>query len=131
MATNYGGIALAVIDPGRLGPGSGTVVFFSDISGFWDTDGYFATNATLFLNAFEWARAPAVGWRLRIQRLGSEVLLRWPGSITNAILESTTNLMPGRIWTEVTNPPVLIGDENVVTNPAGGIRFYRLRGPAP
>lgn len=131
LATNYGGIALAVINPGQLGPGSGPVVFFPDISGFWDTDGYFPTNAALFLNAVEFARAPLPRWRLRIERFGSQVLLRWPAAGTNLTLESATNLAPGTIWTPVPEAPVLVGDENVVTNDAVATRFYRLRGVAP
>lgn len=131
LATNYGGIALAVIDPGRLAPGSGPVVLFPDISGFWDTDGYFPTNAALFLNAIEFARAPIPRWRLRIERLGSQVLLRWPAAATNLLLESATNLAPGTLWSLVPEVPVVLGDENVVTNDAVGMRFYRLHGPVP
>jgi hypothetical protein len=131
LATNYGGIALAVINPGQLAPGSGPVVVFPDISGFWDTDGYFPTNTTLFLNAVEFARAPLPRWRLRIERFNSQVLVRWPAAATNLLLESATNLLPGAVWSAVTNVPVVLGDENVVTNDAVGMRFYRLRGPIP
>ncbi|MCX8090577.1 MAG: hypothetical protein N3I86_06510 [Verrucomicrobiae bacterium] len=131
LATNYEGVAAAVINPGQLGPGSGPVVFFSDISGFWDTDGYFPTNAALFLNAVEFARSPLPRWRLNIERLGNQVLLRWPAAATNLLLESTTNLAPGTVWTPVPEVPAVIGDENVVTNDAIGMRFYRLRGPVP
>lgn len=131
LATNYEGIAAAVINPGQLAPGSGPVVFFSDISGFWDTDGYFPTNAALFLNAVEFVRAPLPRWQLRIERLGAHVLLRWPAAATNLLLESATNLAPATVWTPVPEAPVLLGDENVVTNDATGMRFYRLRGPVP
>jgi hypothetical protein len=131
LATNYGGIALAVIAPHQLAPGSGPVVFFSDISGFWDTDGYFPTNASVFLNAIEFARAPTPRWRLEIERVGASVVLRWPATATNLFLESATNLATGAVWTAVTNIPSVQGANFVLTNDAVGARFYRLRGPSP
>ncbi len=54
LAENDLGSALAVIDPGTLGSGSGAVVVYSDINTFGDSDasGFFSENEALFLNSF-------------------------------------------------------------------------------
>ena len=46
------------------------------------------------------------------------------------MLESTTNFSTTNSWVAVTNPPVLIGDQRVLTNSiADGQRYFRLREP--
>jgi len=46
------------------------------------------------------------------------------------MVESTTNLATTNTWVAVTNPPVSIGDQRVLTNSiADGQRYYRLRKP--
>ena len=131
LVPNDAGTALAVIDPGLIVPGSGPVVFFSDISGFWDTDGFFPTNAALFLNSIEFCRDPTPRWRLKIDPSGTDVVLHWPTAATNMVLEATTNLDMGSVWTQVTNVPVVVDTEKFVTNPVVGTMFYRLRGASP
>jgi hypothetical protein len=126
LATNFAGTALAVIDPGVIVPGSGPVVAFSDISGFWDTDGYFPGNATLFLNVIDYCRNTPQGWRLSIEQRGTNVVLHWPTTATNMVLEATTNLATGSIWKQVTNDSAVVDGENVVTNQIVGRKFYRL-----
>jgi len=132
LATNYDtnitGSALAVIDPGVIVPGSGPVVVFADVSGFWDTDGYFPENETLFLNVIDYCRQAPQGWRLKIELRGPNVVLHWPVEATNLVLQAATNLATVTAWTEVTNTPSVGGGENYVTNAVLGKRFYRLKG---
>ena len=64
---------------------------------------------------------------LNIQMAGPNVILSWTTNITGFNLESTTNL-PAAVWNTNSTPPVVINDQNVVTNPIAGTRqFYRLQ----
>jgi len=128
LVPNDAGTALAVIDSGLIVAGSGPVVFFSDMSGFWDTDGWFPTNAALFLNVIEFCLNPAPRWRLKIDTSGTDVVLHWPAAATNMVLEATTNLDAGSAWTQVTNVPAQTNAENFVTNQLEDTRYYRLTG---
>jgi uncharacterized repeat protein (TIGR03803 family) len=58
---------------------------------------------------------------------GTNVILTWPSLDFTFRLESTTNLASPAGWTTVSPPPVLVSDQNTVTNPlAGNHQFYRL-----
>lgn len=57
VATNQLGVALAVIDPGVIAPGSGGVVLFSDSNMFDERGTVFAFNRTLFLNTISFCTA--------------------------------------------------------------------------
>jgi len=68
------------------------------------------------------------GLSLNIQKAGTNVVLSWPSYINTFNLESTTNLVSGAVWTPVLPAPVVVSDQNVVTNAIAGTRqFYRLR----
>jgi hypothetical protein len=127
LATNPGGCALAVIEAGSIAPYSGRVVIFSDISGFWNTDGYFPANSNLFMNVVNYTRQSPQHKRLRIELAGTNVVLRWPVVATNVVLEAASSIGINATWNPVLPGPVLIGGENFVTNAALGERFYRLR----
>jgi len=65
---------------------------------------------------------------LAIERVASNVVLSWPAASTNFILQSVTRLTALDTWVTVTNTPIVIGNNNTVTDAAGGgARFYRLK----
>jgi sugar lactone lactonase YvrE len=56
--------------------------------------------------------------------------ISWPVSASGFVLESSTHLSPGALWTSKTNGVVTVGDEFVVSlNADEGAAFYRLRSP--
>jgi len=64
---------------------------------------------------------------LSITRAGNQVILYWPTSITNYVLQSTTNPLVAA-WSAVSPTPVVVSGQYTVTNPISGTRqFYRLR----
>jgi uncharacterized repeat protein (TIGR03803 family) len=62
----------------------------------------------------------------------SGIILSWPTNVagfdcTCYTLQSTTNLGPSAVWATNSPAPVVIGNQNVVTNPMSGPQqFYRL-----
>jgi hypothetical protein len=51
----------------------------------------------------------------------------WPTSPAGFSLEATANLAPLPVWTTNSTVPVIIGGQNVVTNPMSGAgQFFRL-----
>jgi uncharacterized repeat protein (TIGR03803 family) len=67
------------------------------------------------------------GPQLIIATAGTNVVLTWPTNATVFNLEMATNLGSAPIWTTNSTAPVIIGDQNVVTNAVAGMRkFYRL-----
>ena len=56
------------------------------------------------------------------------VILTWPTNAVSFTLQSTTNLSSSLAWTNVTSGQVVIGGQNVVSNPIATARqiFYRL-----
>ena len=68
--------------------------------------------------------------RLEIGLVGSEIKLAWPTNAVGFSLEANTNHFPTDDWSPVTNTPVLVGNQHVVTNMIGSEKiFYRLRKP--
>ncbi len=63
---------------------------------------------------------------LGIAAAGNHVVLSWPASVTNYILQSATNLSPAA-WSNVSPAPVVVNSQNTVTNSISGRQqFYRL-----
>ena len=63
---------------------------------------------------------------LSIAPAGNQVVLFWPASVTNYVLQSTTNLLPAA-WSTVSPAPVVVNGQNTVTNSISGRQqFYRL-----
>ena len=57
-----------------------------------------------------------------------KLVVSWPSAVTNYGLEMAGDLSTGIPWTPVTNVPVVIDFQNVVTNPMAQPRqYYRLR----
>ncbi|MDB6016955.1 MAG: Delta-60 repeat-containing protein [Pedosphaera sp.] len=60
--------------------------------------------------------------------IGNQLVLCWPATYTNFILESATDLNLPLDWTTNPNPAVISGDQFVVTNWIDGTSgFYRLK----
>jgi len=55
----------------------------------------------------------------------SHVVVSWPAVITNATLQSTTNLSPAT-WQNVSNAAIIVTGKLVITNSISGRQFYRL-----
>jgi uncharacterized delta-60 repeat protein/uncharacterized repeat protein (TIGR01451 family) len=70
---------------------------------------------------------------LSISLAGSDVIITWPVTPGNFILESATNLVAPVVWSAATIPPlVVVGGQNTVTVPISGSRqFFRLHGTSP
>jgi uncharacterized delta-60 repeat protein/uncharacterized repeat protein (TIGR01451 family) len=70
---------------------------------------------------------------LSISLAGSDVIITWPVTPGNFILESATNLNAPVVWSAATIPPlVVVGGQNMVTVPIGGSgQFFRLHGTTP
>lgn len=75
LATNDGGFALAVIEPGAVGPGAGPVIVFSDVNTFGPSSGSnggFGLSETLWLNTINFCLTPATPDE-RIESIKSDV----------------------------------------------------------
>ena len=56
-------------------------------------------------------------------------MLSWPSWYGDFTLQSVTNLSLSNAWTAVGGPPVMNGNQYVLTNgPITGDKFYRLKG---
>ena len=63
---------------------------------------------------------------LKIARAGSNVVLSRLINSTDLFLQAKTSLATTSVWNVVTNPSVVVGNENRVTNATPANRFYRL-----
>lgn len=67
---------------------------------------------------------------VRIARAGDSLVLSWPAGVGDTRLESADALGAGAVWTEVSTPPIVIGNEQIVTVDIGpDSQFFRLRKP--
>jgi uncharacterized repeat protein (TIGR01451 family) len=66
---------------------------------------------------------------LKIQPIaGGKLVVTWPTSALDFVLQSTTNLRPSAAWSTAPGTPVITGGELRLTNTPAAIRqFYRLR----
>jgi len=66
---------------------------------------------------------------LEISQLNGAIVIAWPTGADDPVLEMTESLQEEIHWEEVTNVPVVFGDQNTITlQPTNLSRFYRLRG---
>lgn len=63
---------------------------------------------------------------LNIALAGSDVRVSWPANVTGFTLYSTTSLAPAA-WEAAGGTVTVEGDQNVVTLPATGTKFFRLQ----
>jgi uncharacterized repeat protein (TIGR03803 family) len=74
--------------------------------------------------------ALSLGPSLSLTSTNNQVIISWPTWAPSFGLQSTTNLNPPVVWNSVSSLPVIIGGQNIVTNPNSGTQmFYRLFGP--
>src|SRR5512135_894481 len=72
-----------------------------------------------------WSQATAEDVQLKVTKVGTNLVLSWPASATNCVLESSSCLTTG--WTAVTTSPVTKEQTVSVTLPlAGPQQFFRL-----
>jgi uncharacterized repeat protein (TIGR03803 family) len=70
--------------------------------------------------------------QLTIAPSETNVILTWPTSVagfdyTGFTLQCATNLDPSTVWSTVSPTPVIVNEQNTVTNPISGAKqFYRL-----
>lgn len=65
---------------------------------------------------------------LQAEVSGRNFILSWPASASSYALETSTNLADTNSWTTITNDPVVINGQDVVTNgKSDRMRFYRLK----
>jgi len=64
---------------------------------------------------------------LRIDRVGTKVVLSWPADATDFELQSRSAFVLTSLWSGVPDVPVILGGRCFVTNtPTGQARFYQL-----
>jgi hypothetical protein len=65
---------------------------------------------------------------LQVFRSSDQVVISWPTSASNFVLETSATLSPGVLWSPLTNGFVMSGGNFFFTNnPAGPPAFFRLR----
>ena len=70
---------------------------------------------------------PVTPPQLSLIPAGANLVLTWPTNATGFTLQSTTNLGSAAAWATNTPAPVIVNDQNVVTNPMSGTQmFFRL-----
>jgi hypothetical protein len=85
-----------------------------------------STNAQLTVEnlAFSISSPPS----LQAQMSGGNLMLSWPLSAADYVLQTSTNLTDTNSWTAVPIVPAIVNLQNAVTNPVSdGARFYRLK----
>jgi len=79
-----------------------------------------------YVRVYDWVTPPS----LTIIPAGSNVVLMWPTNAAGFTLESVTNIVSAAVWNTNLAVPIVIGGQNVVTNPASGSQqFFRLLSP--
>jgi hypothetical protein len=82
--------------------------------------------ATLQITVDSAATSPVMS----IQLSGSNLEILWPSSTAGFSLYCSTNLLPPVVWSSVTNPPIIQGDDWMVTLPiAEAPQFFQLQSP--
>lgn len=77
---------------------------------------------------FEISSITISGTELNIQPSGTNMVLSWSTNVPNFVLSSSPSLGATAVWTTNLPAPVIVGNENFVTNPMSGPQqFYRLQ----
>jgi len=72
----------------------------------------------------------AGGPELQVVLSGPNIIISWPSTAVDFVLESTSSLAPPITWNPMTSTPADDGTQKTVTINAGsGEEFYRLRKP--
>ena len=74
-----------------------------------------------------WSMVIEIAPQLKIRRSGPDVVVSWPSSSSNFVLQGTSALSTNAPFTNLVVTPAVVGSENVVTNSAtNGTSFFRL-----
>jgi hypothetical protein len=77
---------------------------------------------------FEISSMTIQGTGLNIQPAGTNMVLWWSTNVPGFVLASSPSVNPGAVWTTNLPSPVVVGNQNFVTNPISGPQqFYRLQ----
>ncbi len=93
-----------------------------DAAGYGGAPGWYVDDIQVFPYVIS-ATSPSV----TITRSGANVVLTWLTNFTGFTLQSTTNLSPPVVWSNILTAPIVVNGQDTVTNPISGTRkFYRL-----
>jgi hypothetical protein len=113
-----------------LGSGMNSAVSTLAVSGSTLYAGGIFTTAGTNVSAYVAMANLAVPPTLSIIADGANVVVTWPDPATGYTLESATNLLPPVAWQTNSMAPIVIGGQNVITNPiSGSPQFFRLFNP--
>jgi uncharacterized repeat protein (TIGR01451 family) len=119
---------------GNIGSGaqtSATIVVHPTVAGEITNTATVSSSVTDPLKANNTVSVKTIveGLKLSVARSGNNVIIAWPASASNYILESANALNAPITWTQVSVPPAqLVGDQMVVTvGTSNASRFFRLR----
>ena len=99
------------------GPTAGLILSGSTLYGTTEQGGLF-TGGTVFSLTMP---------KVTLVPVQTNLVVRWPTNALGLTLQSVTNLSSGTSWTNVSQAPVVLNGQNVVTNPVSGAqKFYRL-----
>jgi hypothetical protein len=117
-----------------LGSGMNNYVYALAVSGSTLFAGGGFTTAGTNVSAYATMANLPVPPTLSIITDGTNAVVTWPGVATGYTtgytLESTTNLVPPVAWQPNSTAPIVIGGQNVITNPiSGSQQFFRLFNP--
>ena len=117
-----------------VGDGGGPNVSALAVSGSTLFVGGDFTTAGTNVSAYAAMASLPVPPTLSIIADGANVVVTWPdaatGFTTGYTLESATNLLPPVAWQTNSTAPIVIGGQNVITNPiTGSQQFFRLFNP--
>lgn len=126
---NLSGPAESLPTPAPLAPYADTLAAFvgTDPNGIWSL--YIADHGEGDAGALAagWSMVIELAPKLTIRRSGSDVLLTWPSSASNFVLQGTSAFSTNYPWTNLSLTPVIIGNENIVTNQTtNSTQFFRL-----
>jgi hypothetical protein len=100
----------------------------SYVAGFFAGTAAFDSIPLVSSGGFDSVVARIDGPRLSIARVANQVVIAWPTNAAGLGLQLTTNLLPPINWSNVTNTPAVLGEQNTVTNSiSNGKSFYRLK----
>lgn len=101
-----------------LSPGTNTIYVRGE-----DRAGLYSTNVWVNVTY----QAPITPPILGIVKQNSNLVFTWPTNGLGFVLQCSSNLGPATVWSTNMPAPVLLGGQNVVTNPLSGSRmFFRL-----
>jgi hypothetical protein len=117
-----GNVAMMIGDVSTFAGTTAELEFQCDGAGKYIGENFFTVDDISF--------SPAPAPILSIITSSTNISVVWPASLTNYVLETTSNLASPATWTTVTSTLDIAGETlSVSVYPVAGGRFFRLRGP--